>query len=212
MDIDRNKYKVWDQRHWSIIHIMVNPGLAFNELVLGQRIPKLMLIDKTSDKPLVERSYIPCPHCNTYHDGRTWSYQNGTGFKNWFGLYCPNCGAIIPCVRNWTAALLMAITYPLWFWWVGRWKESWLRQQPERYANIDLEAVQFKKINWVKIGMIWGGLMFVAMTLVLPPVIGVPYELSFVVVTAPVCLVGGLLFGLVMKWLMGKKARSLNKA
>ena len=85
---------------------MLNPGLAINELILGQRVPKIMLIDQISDKPFMERTYVPCPHCDTYHDGRTWSQQNNTAFKNWFGLYCPNCGDIIPCIRNWTSALI----------------------------------------------------------------------------------------------------------
>ena len=52
------------------------------ELILGQRIPKINLEDRTSDKPRLERSYVPCPHCETLYDSRTWSTKTGTGLKN----------------------------------------------------------------------------------------------------------------------------------
>ena len=40
MDFDTNKYKVWKLPHPMLIHWVLNPGLAFNELILGQRVPK----------------------------------------------------------------------------------------------------------------------------------------------------------------------------
>jgi hypothetical protein len=54
-----------------MLHWILNPGLAINELILGQRVPKVRLEDKTIDKPRIERVLIPCPHCETLHDGRT---------------------------------------------------------------------------------------------------------------------------------------------
>ena len=66
MDFDKNKYKVWKLPHPMLIHWILNPGLAFNELILGQRIPKITLIDKTSDAPLMERQYVPCPHSTQF--------------------------------------------------------------------------------------------------------------------------------------------------
>ncbi len=49
MEFDKEKYKVWKLPHPMLLHWIINPGLAFNELILGQRIPKITLIDKTSD-------------------------------------------------------------------------------------------------------------------------------------------------------------------
>lgn len=113
---DESKYKIYTWKHWMILHFILNPGLAFNELILGQRIPKISLEDKTSKKPRAERSYVPCPHCDTLHDGRIWSADNGRAFKNWFGLYCPECGGIIPCVMNVTSYIILALTLPVWGW------------------------------------------------------------------------------------------------
>lgn len=207
MEIDRTKYKVWDRKNLSVIHFMLNPGLAINELILGQRVPKIMLIDQSSDKPLMERTYVPCPHCNTYHDGRTWSVQNKTAFKNWFGLYCPNCGEIIPCIRNWTSGLILIVTYPFWFWWINTWKRSWMEKQPERYANLNFESIEHWKMQWVKMGLLWGTFMYIVMTLLLPPIIGSSYELVNFLIGIPIWLIAGLIFGYVMKWWMGKKVR-----
>ncbi|WP_244213081.1 hypothetical protein [Idiomarina ramblicola] len=58
MEFDKDKYKVWRLPHPMLIHWVVNPGVAFNELALGQRIPKITLIDKASDAPLMERQSI----------------------------------------------------------------------------------------------------------------------------------------------------------
>ena len=84
MDIDHNKYKVWKLPNLLLVHWILNPGLAFNELILGQRMPKVTLIDKTSDVPLMEKQYIPCPHCGAIHNGLIWSKKNA--FGNWFGI------------------------------------------------------------------------------------------------------------------------------
>ena len=207
MDIDRTKYKVWDSKNPNVIIWKVNPFLAFNELVLGQRNPEITLFDKTSEKPLIERTYIPCPHCKTHHDGRTWSWQYRTAMKNWFGLYCPTCGDVIPCVRNWIATLVLAITYPLWFWWIDNWKQSWLNKQPARYANINIQLVEHKQVSWIKIGLLWGVLMYVTIQLLNPLLLGKDYELVNFIVGIPVWLAGGLMFGRLMKWWMGRKTK-----
>lgn len=34
-----------------MLHWILNPGLAINELILGQRVPKVSLEDKSVDKP-----------------------------------------------------------------------------------------------------------------------------------------------------------------
>src|SRR5688572_8021958 len=103
MEFDREKYKVWNWKHPAMLHWMINPGLMINELLLGQRIPKVMLVEKDKSKPLGERTFIPCPHCKTVHPGMKWSPQNGTSYKNWFGFYCDSCDKVIPCLWNFTS-------------------------------------------------------------------------------------------------------------
>lgn len=66
------KFKIWKLPHPMLLHWVLNPGLCINEVLLGQRVPKVTLIDKTSDAPLVERSYVECPHCQTLHNGQLW--------------------------------------------------------------------------------------------------------------------------------------------
>nr|MBS0038472.1 hypothetical protein [Saprospiraceae bacterium] len=85
MDFDKVKYKVFNSSNWMVIHWLVNPGMAFNELVLGQRVPKIMLEDKSADEPRFERTYVPCPHCKSVHKSKIWSPQSSVGFGNWYG-------------------------------------------------------------------------------------------------------------------------------
>jgi hypothetical protein len=82
MKIDNSIYKILTWKHPVMIHWIINPALAFNEIILGQRIPKLSLIEKNSTKSISEKTYIPCPHCSTFHSSLKWSTQNGTAFKN----------------------------------------------------------------------------------------------------------------------------------
>jgi len=89
-EYDRSKYTVWALPHPLVLNWVLNPGLAVNELLLGQRLPRVMLIDKTSDKPFVERTFVPCPHCGVIHDGRLWG--KASAFGRWFGVVCPACG------------------------------------------------------------------------------------------------------------------------
>lgn len=54
-----------------VLHRMINPDLAVNELILGQCVPKITLEHKPLNKPRAERSIVPCPYCQTKHNGRT---------------------------------------------------------------------------------------------------------------------------------------------
>ena len=49
-----------------------DPCVIFGELIFGVRVAKVTLIDKESDKPQRERTYVPCPHCETLNDSRLW--------------------------------------------------------------------------------------------------------------------------------------------
>lgn len=148
--------------NWMVPHWILNPGIAINELILGQRVPKTSLVDKTSTKPLFERTFVPCPHCQTLHEVRNWSTENGTAFKNWFGLYCKNCGNIIPCLMNVLSFLILAFTFPIWGWFRTDLKEIWLKKQPKRFKHIDVNKIpnRYSRKNWIKTGLTWGPIMF----------------------------------------------------
>lgn len=45
---DKNAYKVYRWWHPAYLFWIINPGSVINELLLGQRIPKLSLLNKTS--------------------------------------------------------------------------------------------------------------------------------------------------------------------
>ena len=94
MEYDKNRFKIWALPHPLVLFCVLNPAIMFKELILGQRLPKVTLIDEKSDRPFFERCYIPCPHCETLNDSRLWAKWNG--FGNWFGLVCPSCHQIIP--------------------------------------------------------------------------------------------------------------------
>ncbi|MFY0607014.1 MAG: hypothetical protein JXR10_09880 [Cyclobacteriaceae bacterium] len=198
MKIDHTKYKIWNKRSLSMIHFMLNPGMAFIELILGMRIPKIILIDKNSDEAFINRITYPCPHCETYHHGNTWSFPNKTIFKNWFGLYCRICGKIIPCVRNWTSGLILILTYPLWFWWINSWKQSWLSKQPARYSKLIFERKAIKKYLWIKVGLLFGFTMLI--TLFIPIYIRSNYRVNILLIGILYCVISGLFFGYAIKW------------
>ncbi len=207
MKFDKEKYKVYTWKNGMILHWILNPGLAINELILGQRVPKISLEDKTIDKPRIERTFVPCPHCETLHDGRTWSTTNGTAFKNWFGLYCKNCGKIIPCLSNILSFLILLITFPVWGWFRDSLKEKWLEKQPKRYENIDIENIPnpFDKKNWILSGLIWGAFMFLIISIILPSFSGQIITLKSLFVGVISWTIGGLAFGYIMKLFNNKK-------
>lgn len=214
MDINEDEFKIWNWKTLTFFHWIINPGTAINELLLGQRIPKVMLIEKNSPRPMMERTYVPCPSCETLHNGSVWSTQNKTAFKNWYGLYCPNCGEIIPCLLNIFSRLLIAITYPLWFWKQEDWKKQWLAKQPARFENLKSTQIEHKKVNWLKMGLVFGGLMFLIMTVFFKGVFlfltdvkedYISYFFEDIAIHAVIWLIAGLVFGFLMKYILGKR-------
>jgi len=216
-EFDTDQYDVWNWKHWAFFHFILNPGIAFNELVLGQRSPKVMLIDKKSDKPLMERNYVPCPHCNTVHDARTWSSLNKTAFGNWYGFYCNHCGEIIPCVRNMFSYIILIITYPIRLPFLAGSKRRWEAKQPARYENISFADIEYEKISWWKMGLKFGAIMFVFMTFIMAGTMSnmgdepksyweFVLDPRYLVINLVSWTVGGLVFGWVMKYFMGPKS------
>jgi len=211
---DRNKFDVWALPNLVLLHWVLNPGLAFNELLLGQRVPKVTLIDKTLDKPMMERTYIPCPTCGELNDGRLWSKKNSAG--HWFGYVCPSCNSIIPCLWNLTSLLILFLTSPLWYFFADRWKEKWIVNEKKRLLEaaimLDLETQKDtpqKDTPWLQIGVMgFGGMMWWIIGPILQLinwVFGNGFDWLFLLLTIPIALLAGLLFGVIMKSWMGQK-------
>lgn len=205
MNYDKAKYKAWKWYHPVMLHWMINPGLVINELILGQRVPKLTLIEKDADKSLSEKTVVPCPHCGTMHSGLKWSGRNNA-FKNWFGLYCDQCGGTIPCLWNITSLVVLVNTFPVWIWFKNSWKSSWLQKQPARYENLNLENAgnRLEGYGWVKMGISWGFLMYIIMTFVFPWLSGDAIVMKKALIAIPIWIIAGLAFGYTMKLVNGK--------
>ena len=196
---DKEKFKVWTWKNPAMLHWIINPGIAFNELVLGQRAPKVTFIEKNSTKTLAERTLIPCPHCGTLHSALKWTPQNKTAFKNWFGLYCDNCGKIIPCVRNLTSFVILCLTVPVWFWFKDKWKAKWLEVQRVKFSKpLNLTYSESKK-QWWRAGVVFGLLMYLFMTILAPLVSRGYVTQRELLIGIPVWAIAGFLFVLIMK-------------
>ncbi len=207
MNFDTNKWKVYTWKHGVSLHWMINPGLVVNDLLLGQRVAKVFLEDKESDRPRFERYYIPCPHCEEIHDGRIWSVQAGVAFKNWFGLYCPNCGDVIPCLRNLLSTVILILLFPVLYFVKDKLKADWLEKQPAKYAKVNLNSVTnpFDGKGWLYQGLGWGVLMFFLMTFLVPLFSADSIELHSVLIAIPTWIIGGLTFGFTMKLIFGSR-------
>ncbi|MDZ7773132.1 MAG: hypothetical protein U5K31_10420 [Balneolaceae bacterium] len=202
-----DRYKVYDWTNWLNLHWIINPGVAIVELVAGRRVPKVQLEDQESDEPRIARSYVPCPHCGERHPQATWSSTNGTASKNWFGLYCPECGEIIPCLINATTLLLLAVTFPIWGWFKSSLKQRWLERQPERYQNLDLSIAKDFAADypWIKSGLSFAFFMYIIMTLLFPLVMGEALTWTNALIGVPIWVVAGLAYGYFMKRYFNKR-------
>jgi len=209
MEFSTARYKVISWTNWRMLHWIINPGLAINELIIGQRVPKVFVEDMSLDKPRIERTFVPCPHCETIHDSRTWSTRNGTGYRNWFGLYCPHCGGIIPCLTNATSFIILALTYPIWGWFKDSLKRKWLAKQASRFQDLDIESIPdpFAGKGWIREGLSWGLFMFILTAIIFPLVDGTDIRPIRVLLAVPLWVVGGLVFGFVVKGTMSKKGK-----
>lgn len=201
MDADPDRYTVWRLPHPMLLHWVLNPGLAVNELLLGQRIPRVTWIDRTSRAPLMERQVVPCPHCSSLHDGRLWSGRRA--FGHWFGYVCPSCQGRIPCLWNLTSLVLLALTAPLWIAFKPALERRWLAWQRERLAKAPVVLPEAKQVSWLGMGLGFGALMFCF--LVLPPALQGQLTPREIGLQALVWLVGGLVFGGAMRWFMGRR-------
>jgi uncharacterized protein (TIGR02996 family) len=77
-----------------VLHWVFNPALAFNELVLGQRVPRVVLTC-----PGCEYYLVPCRACRDVHALHSWMVS-----YHYQDPVCPTCKAPIPTIRNRAAA------------------------------------------------------------------------------------------------------------
>ncbi len=122
------------------VHWVLNPGLVFNELLFGQRIPARLYTCNLCPGPTWRRQYVHCPGCGQYHDGMIWA--KGHAFGHWLGIVCPDCGSRIPSLLNVTSWLVLArvspISWLLW-WWFGERYQAFEQRRAYR-AREELEA------------------------------------------------------------------------
>lgn len=120
----RSAYSTWSGRHPLVMHWKLNPGLAINELLLGQRVPETLFVCTACEAPMAERSWVVCTQCQRVTRGSHW--MAGMAFGHWLGLVCPHCGLELPTTRNWTAAAVTWLTAPLWWLAYARMKRPYL--------------------------------------------------------------------------------------
>ena len=210
MNYDKIKYKVWTWKNPMMLHWIINPGIAFNELVLGQRVPKVTLIERDSAKTLAERTFIPCPHCGKLHSGLQWTPQNKTAFKNWFGLYCERCGKIIPCLTNVTSYVILGLTFPVWFLFKNKWKVKWFKEQKIRFSKPLNLTYSEPKFQWMSLGLSVGFFMFVFMEVLFPLIKGESLTQKGLLIGILIWAFAGLYSGFSMKMINIK--RKLKKS
>lgn len=189
-----------------LLHWVLNPALALNELALRQRVARETSFCETCPGPKAQRSYLGCPGCGSWHSTSLWA--GSRAFGNWLGYVCPDCGADIPCLRNFCSTVLLTITAPFWWLSFGRYRSSWREWQRNRVrdaATSGLEAIP--QVNWIKVGVVyWGvptGLVFSFGMAFFGP--GTYWQsLGWLLAFMPLWIAGGVGFGLTMKWVVTK--------
>lgn len=208
---EAQNFKVWKLPNPLLLHWVLNPGLAFNELVLGQRLPRLSIECLSCNLPRDERSFVFCPACHTLHDARIW--QGKQGFRNWLGLVCPTCGERIPCLWNLFSLAILAVTAPLWIVPVYFYRK---RANSTRPTLTHLTAPRpAPKQVFLRLALFWGGFMFIAMTLV-PEIRKATatgeWDWAALAIGAIIWTVGGIAFGWVMTKFLRKRPDNAERS
>ncbi len=213
MQYDKNRFKIQALPHPLILYWILFPAFMFNELILGHRVPKVTLIDKESDKPQAERFYIPCPHCETLNDSRLWVKENA--FGHWFGLVCPSCHQIIPCLWNIFSLAVLAITFPLWYFPVRFFRHRWIAKEKERLAKalerplISATSMHWLLIDWIVVSVC--GVSMWVVWVIFEVVWNVwEWDLKTMLKILPFCLLGGYFMSWLGKEIEKEKERLAN--
>ena len=208
-----NNFKRLQLPHPLILHWILNPGLLINEVVLGQRLPKVQLICKDCEGTALDRSYVPCPSCNTMHWGRLWSRKRA--FGNWRGVACPACGRAIPCLWNVFSLIVLFVTFPLW----SLPYFFHFRKQPlKRIYKLEEDGslpkpIPITKKTWIYMGAGWGVFMWIFTSLIpaLTSVAQGEFAWNLILTGLPVWTIGGFAFGFFMWFFLGRKRLLTNQ-
>ena len=210
MEEDTN-FKTWKLPHPMLLHWVLNPGLCINEVLLGQRVPKVVLVDKTSEAPLTERTYVECPHCHTVHNGQLWG--RGNTFRHYAGYYCVTCEQKIPTLLNVFSILLLILLFPIWkplqLIYGARfkaWELERLRQAKERMAGQADKPIE--KPSGLKMGLQFGA--FMGAYFLISNAIREGLTLQVFIVSIISAVIAGLLFGVIMSWFLNRKGGQTN--
>ncbi len=210
MQYDKNRFKIRALPHPFILLWVLFPGTMFFELMSGLRLPKVVLVDKESDTPQMERSYVPCPHCETLNDRRLWAASG-----HWFGLVCPSCHEIIPCLWNIFSLVILAITFPLWYFPVRFFRHRWIEKEKERLAKVlERPLIQAKSINspLIFLANAFASGVFMWMMWVIFTVLwdGREWDLKTMLESLPIWMAGGFGISVLMRWMEKDKERLAN--
>lgn len=202
-----SNFKRWELPHPLILFWVIFPALAFNEIILGQRIPKTMLICKECDLPEFNRSYVPCPSCKTLHLGLLASSKRA--FGNWRGIRCPFCNERIPYLWNLFSLVILGLSFPIWA--LPYFLHFRKQPLPPLYFLVNGQAPKPKKITnktWIYMGAGWGAAMWVIMNFLTVFTRGqhLP-SWDSMLYTLPIYALGGFLFGFFMWLFLGRKPR-----
>lgn len=189
--------------HPLLLHWILNPGLVFNELVLGQRLPKTTLICLDCEGPLMNRQYVPCPFCGAMHSG-----LNGKFFALWRGARCACCDRPIPLLWNVFSALILGLTYPVW----GLPYHLHFQKKNLPLLGVSRRGTPQKNkrrpLSFFWAGVLWGGLMWLV-TGVLPVWRNeaTPARWDVVFGMLPIWAAGGSLFGFLLWFFIGRSRK-----
>jgi len=201
---DTKRYKAVKLPNLLLLHWILNPGLAINEFVLGRRIPRLSLIDQHLQQPLTERSYVPCPHCQTLHPAKRWGKKNA--FFHYAGLYCPSCQQKIPSLLNIFTIALLIVSFPLWkpvqmlF---GERFKAWELKRLEKTAHY--ENCPPVKPDGVRMGLFYGGGM--AVFFIVQNSLLTGFGREAILTGLGTGVIAGALFGAVMHFYLSRRGR-----
>jgi uncharacterized protein (TIGR02996 family) len=91
----------WGPSNPLMLHWVLNPGLAVNELLLGQRIPREMFTCRAC-----RRTALRCVACRRL---QPLEGEMSRGLGVWKGLHCPACGSAIPMLRNLLSGAILGV-------------------------------------------------------------------------------------------------------
>jgi len=194
--------------------LVLNPAIAPFEIGGGMALPKELYVCQSCDVPYMDRTYLYCSQCDTLYDSRRYLAKGGT-FGYWYGYLCPTCQRIIPRVWSLFALFVLGVTLPIW--WIPA---KLLRRKWSNYKLVKLnstlskEPVKYEDIKWVAFGVIGAGIVWAAGRLAW--IVSLYYNGS-VVQFDPILLfelfgylLGGAIFGFIVKIVMGKKGKDLG--